>query len=49
MLIVCVIVSEGPPWTVIGVVVGVAVLLAMVAGLVMWWMRRKQYREDTKQ
>ncbi|XP_067053552.1 uncharacterized protein [Acropora muricata] len=42
-------ISEGPPWTVIGIVVGVAVPLAIVFGLVTWWiLKKRKCKEDTK-
>ena len=49
MLILCDSVSEGSPWTLIGILIGVAVLVALVVGPVMWWMlKKRKCKEDTK-
>ena len=41
--------SEGPSWTVIGVVVGVAVFVVIMIGLVTWWVcKKKKGRKNTK-
>lgn len=41
--------SEGPSWTVIGVVVGIVVLGVTMAGLVTWWFcKKKKSRKNSK-
>lgn len=45
-------VSEDPPWTIIGVVVGVVVVMVPAIGFVTWRIRKKRkknYRRETKQ
>lgn len=40
-----------PPWTVVGIVLGVVVVMAIViVGLVAWWVHKKRkLRNNTKQ
>ena len=48
----CNLVSEDPPWIIIGVVVGVVVVMVPVIGFVTWRIRKKKkknYRRESKQ
>lgn len=44
-------VPVSPPWTVVGIVLGVVVVMAIViVGIVAWWVHKKRkLRNDTKQ